>query len=217
MEFTLLAAALTGVLFAWVATRVSRMRAPERPMDALIGAAAVGMLTGRLAAMIADGVNPLTSLTEMLIVRAGVDTVTASIGATAALLWTGRDRLPAFVDNLAPAVLAGLAGWHAGCVWRGTCLGVAADVPWGWSQPGSPITRHPYSIYIAVLLLAAAWVTSRTRTPWRASGLAVMSLGLARLLVEPVRPSLDGGPVWFYAAAAVAGLALAGSTVKRRT
>lgn len=211
MEFTLLAAVLTGVAFAWITLRLhaDRVNRIDRPLDALIGAAAVGMVVGRLVAMAGARVNPLTHPTDILIVRAGVDTVAASAAATATLIWMGRKDLPGFVDSLAPAALAGLAGWHAGCLWRGTCLGAAAAVPWGWAQPGSTITRHPIGLYGAVALVLAAWLVTRVRTPWVPTGLAIGSASLVRLLIEPVRPSLTGGPMWWYGLAVLAGAGVA--------
>lgn len=218
MEFTLLAAALTGFAFAWLAIRLlwRRMVRIDRPLDTLIGAAALGMIGGRLVAMVADGVNPVTHPLDILIVRAGVNTVAASALTVGSLFWTGRRQLPSFVDAVAPAALAGLGGWQAGCLWRGTCLGAAADVPWGWAQPGSDVTRHPIGIYLAVALIGGAWVVARTSKPWVPTGLAIAMAGLSRLLIEPLRPSLTGGPVWWYTLAVLAGTtaAIAG-TAKR--
>lgn len=211
MEFTLLAAVLTGVAFAWITLRLQAdtPNRIDRPLDALTGAAAVGLVVGRLAAMVADGINPVTHPLDILIVRAGVDTVAASAAAVTALLWMGRSDLPQFLDSLAPAALAGLAGWHAGCLWRGTCLGAAAEVPWGWALPGSNVTRHPIGLYAAATLLIAAWLVTRWSTPWAPTGGAIAAAGLVRLMLEPLRPSLTGGPVWWYALATATGGAVA--------
>jgi hypothetical protein len=45
--------------------------------------------------------------------------------------------------------------------------------------------------------------------PWLPTGAAVAGLALIRLVTEPVRPSLEGGPVWFYGFALATGAALA--------
>lgn len=203
MEFTLLYAALTAAAATWLALRITG-RGEET--DVLLGAAVVGLLVGRLTAMVAAGVNPLTSPLDVLVVRGGVDTAGATIGALASLVWAYRGD-PARLDAVAPAVLAGLAGWHGGCVWRGTCLGAAADVPWGWALPGSEIVRHPVELYAAAGLVVAALVAWKLPDrPGTRAGFALAAAGGVRLLTQPLRPSLTGGPIWWYVAAVVAGL-----------
>jgi prolipoprotein diacylglyceryltransferase len=211
MEFTLLAAALTGAGAIWVANRLLIDRITvERPTDVLIGAAAVGLLVGRLAAMIGAGVNPLTRPADILIVRGGVSTAFATIGALGVVVWTHRSQLPVALDHLTPGALAGLAGWHGGCLWRGTCLGAATDLPWAMTSPGTAVGRHPVEIYAALGFLAAAIFISRfvDRT-WVAVGLGLVAAGGIRLATEPLRLSIVGGPVGWYTAALVLGAAVA--------
>lgn len=203
MEFTLLAAALTAVAAAWLALRFEHRTAE---LDRLLGAAAVGLFSGRLVAMIASGINPLTNPLDVLIVRGGVSTVGATLGAVGYLVWSARDDL-GVVDAVAPAAVAGLAGWHAGCLWRGTCLGAATDLPWGWALAGSDVSRHPVELYTAILLAAGAWALTRIHRPTGvAACLALAVAAGARLLTEPLRPSLTGGPVGWYAVAVMFGL-----------
>lgn len=215
MELTLLGAALTGVAFAWAALRLPAIHRAlpdglERPLDLLLVAAAAGMLSGRLAAMIRTGVSPLTNPLDIIVVRGGVDTGFAALGAIAALLALTRHRLPQAADALAPAALAGLAGWQAGCLWRGACLGSPTDLPWGWAAEGSAIDRHPVELYAAALLVVAVLAVTRTPPrPWRWSGLSLAAAGAVRLVTEPLRPSLTGGPAGWYVAAVAVGLAVA--------
>lgn len=209
MEFTLLFAALTAFVMMWVGTRIWTGRLPERPLDDLVGSAVVGLFVGRIAAMVAQGINPFINPLDIIIVRGGVHTGAAAIGAISALAWASRNRL-ANLDSLAPAALLGLAGWHTGCLWRGACLGTASDLPWAWSGPVSEITRHPVELYAAVALVASAWLVGRL--PWRIllkSGSALGLAGLVRLITEPMRPSLSGGPIGWYLAAVIVGLAAA--------
>ena len=212
MEFTLLFAVLTAVAAMWGMVRLlrSRLEGIDSPIDALIGSAAIGLISGRLAAMLADGVNPLAHPLEVILVRAGVMTEVAAPVAVIALLWIWRRHLPSWADAVTSVALAGLAGWHAGCVWRGTCLGSVSDLPWAFGIAGSDVTRHPVEIYAALLLLAAIPLVLRIpAAPWRATGLVIAVAGAARLVTQPLRPSLTGGPVVFYAIALVAGLAIA--------
>lgn len=208
MEFTLLWAALTAVVFAWAGTRIWAERLPDHPTDRMIGAATGGLVAGRLTAMILQGTNPLAHPMDIIIVRGGVHTGAAAIGAIVTYLWSGKWRLE-HLDATAPAALLGLAGWHAGCLWRGACLGTESSLPWAWAGPGSQITRHPVEIYAAIGLIEAAWLVSRL--PWRLlarSGSALALAGLIRFATEPMRPSITGGPVaWYVAAIMVGGLA----------
>lgn len=133
----------------------------------------------------------------------------ASLAGFGTLAWPLRKNLRA-LDNLAAAALAALGGWHAGCVWRSTCLGTAADLPWAWALPGSDVTRHPVELYAAIGFAVAAFVLARLSLPMGAlTGLAISWAALTRLLTEPMRPSIGGGPIAFYVAATVIGVVVA--------
>ncbi len=212
MEFTLLGAALTGAIGIWLGLRLpgvrSRAAALDRPWDVLVGAAAIGVFSGRLVEMITAGVNPLTNPFDVILVRGGVDTVAASIAALATLAWVFRSDLTT-LDIVAPAALLGLAGWHAGCLWTGSCLGAATGGDWGFTLPGSQVGRHPTELYAALALAMFAVVATRPRTPFVATGLALAAAGAVRAATQPIRPSLFGGPMWAYLAAVAIGLAIA--------
>ena len=78
------------------------------------------------------------------------------------------------------------------------------------TQPGSTIGRHPVELYAAALYLlsAAALAVLRKRrlAPGLAAATALIVAAAGRLVTEPLRPSLGGGPVWWYIAGIVAGL-----------
>lgn len=220
VEFTLLFAAGTGIGAAWAINRLRRSHYPEwlhRPTDLLVGVAAVGMIVGRLASMVAAGVNPVTHPFDILLVRGGVDTAIASIGSLGALAWTSRDHLPMTFDLLAPAVVAGLAGWHAGCLWRGTCLGTATDLPWGMAVEGSSVLRHPVELYTAAAMIVAAVTISRLPArPLLATGAGLTAVAAARLFTEPLRLTVVGGPVAVYLAGTAIGIVLMAVSIFRR-
>lgn len=159
--------------------------------------------------MLLQGTNPLTNPADILIVRGGVHTGMATVAALGAYLWAAKWKV-AYLDATAPAALMGLAGWHTGCLWRGACLGTESSLPWAWAQGASLITRHPVELYAAVGLLIGAWVVSRLS--WKIltrAGVALALAGSVRLLTEPMRPSITGGPVDWYLAAIAFGLAAA--------
>lgn len=215
MEFTLLWAALLGIGSALGVAHVER-RAGLSPQgaglgDLAVGAAVAGLAIGRLGAMLLVGVNPLAHPGDILIVRAGVDPGFASLGGLGFAALSGRRHLLPTLDALAPVAMAGLAGWHAGCLFRGACLGTVSSLPWAVPQAGSALTRHPVEIYAAVLFAAAAFVLFRwlRRGVTVPGGPAFAGLALAgaiRLATQPMRPSLGPGPVGWYAAALSVGL-----------
>ena len=224
MEFSLLGAAAIGLGSAyavvyWEAKRGNAAECSRSVWDTLVTSAIVGLVVGRLAAMIIGGANPVQRPADILIVRGGVDTVWASLGAVAAFALLAKRELLLLADAAAAATLAGLAGWHAGCVLRDSCLGTPTDLPWGYSLPGSNISRHPVELYAAVLFLLAAVVMAawRRRFPpigtLAAAGLA--SAALIRGITESVRPVLGAGPGTWYALGSLVGAALLAGITSR--
>lgn len=209
MEFTLLWAALTAAALGWVGTRIWPEGLPDRPADRLLGAGAIGLLVGRITAMIAQGTNPLLHPGDILVVRGGVHTAGATIGSLVAYLWSVRGELR-YLDAITPAALLALAGWHGGCLWRGACLGTTSGLPWAFAEPGSVVSRHPVELYVALALTLAAWAVARLSfRPLLRSGLGLAVAGMVRLLTEPLRLSLTGGPIAWYIAAIAVGLVAA--------
>ncbi len=216
MEFTLLWAALAGIgslylALRWMARRDTQLCVGDL-WDIALAAGLVGLVVGRLAAMLRQDVNPLSHPADIILVRAGVDTVAATVAALGVGAWLARRDLREQFDGLAPAALVGLAGWHLGCLFREACLGTPTSLPWAWAQPGSDITRHPVELYTAAVLLIGGHILFRLRlrypTPGLVAGGALAVAGLARLITEPMRESLFGGPVGWYAAAVVVGVAV---------
>ncbi len=218
MEFTLLGSAAIAVacvyaVLWWEAKRGNVLECSRSLWDIALTAAVVGVFAGRIAAMIGDGVNPITNPADLLIVRAGVATGWASLAALATAAWLGRKELWPVLDGLAAASLAGLAGWHAGCLTRDACLGTPSDLPWAMTQPGSTVSRHPVELYAALALAVAAvalaaWRTRSLPPPGVPAAVALAVAGAIRMATEPLRPSLGPGPVGWYVAAIVAGVAI---------
>lgn len=207
MEFSLLGAAAVAMGTMWLWIRIDPiLRSVDDPFGTLLGASVVGLIVGRVTAMVATGTSPISF--DFVLVRGGVSTIGASVGALLWLGWTVRGDLRR-ADLLAPAGLAGLAGWHFGCLVRSSCLGAATSLPWGWSLPGSPVDRHPVELYAGIVFLAGAFVAAaiRSRMPRTgATALAAIGLaGLARFSTESLRLTL-GQLQWFYGLAVLVGL-----------
>jgi prolipoprotein diacylglyceryltransferase len=216
MEFTLLWAAATGVglalLMALIEKRWGLIPAEVSSLsDLILGAAVTGLIVGRLAAMFLTGTSPFTHPGDILIVRSGVDTGFASWGALTFVFFTSRGHLAVTLDALGPVAMGGLAGWHAGCLYRGACLGTASSLPWAVAQEGSAVTRHPVELYSALLFLIAAllllgWLRRGVGSVGIVGAAALSWAGAIRLATEPWRPSLGSGPIGWYVAAIAIGL-----------
>ena len=216
MEFSLLGAVFVGVVplyvvLYWEAKRANAASCTRNLWDIALTAVIVGVFLGRIAAMVGDGVNPLTHPADLIIIRGGVATGPAAVAALAAVAWIGRDELWAVMDGLAAAALAGLGGWHLGCVVRDACLGTPSDLPWAMAQQGSTVTRHPVEIYAALALFAAAGIVGLWRVrswprPGVAAAVALTVGSLVRLATEPLRPTLGGGPIVWYILGTLVGL-----------
>ena len=219
MEFDLLAAAAVAagafwLMVRWEAKRGNAAGCALNIWDAGITAAVGGLFIGRLVAMLSVGINPLTNPAQVVLVRSGVSTVGATIGAIAIFLFLARKDLFNAADAIAPAALAGLAGWHAGCLATDGCLGTESALPWAVALDGSSVTRHPVELYAAALLAIAAyalaaWKQYRKPPVLGPTGIALFSASAIRLVTEPMRISLGGGPIWLYVAGMFVGAGIA--------
>jgi hypothetical protein len=218
MEFSLLAAAAMAaggfwLMVRWEAKRGNAAGCAVDIWDAGITSAIGGILVGRLVAMISAGINPLTDPGQIILIRSGVSTVGATFGTLAIFAFLARRHLFDAADAIAPAALAGLAGWHAGCLPTDGCLGTESSLPWAMGLDGSTITRHPVGLYAAAIFAIAAYALAAWKQYGRPpilapAGAALVAAGAIRLATEPLRISLAGGPIWLYASGIVVGMAM---------
>ncbi len=200
-----------GVLaLRWEAAQGNAVDCARDLGEVLLTAAVVGLFAGRLASMIGSGINPLTSPFDILIVRGGVATGPAALAALATVAAMARGEVTAVADSIAVASLAALGGWQLGCLPREACLGTPTELPWAMTQPGSTIGRHPVELYATAIYFVAAVGLAVLRKRRLPSGLAMAAALLvaagARLVTEPLRPSLSGGPIWWYVAGVLLGV-----------
>ncbi|MFV1999198.1 MAG: prolipoprotein diacylglyceryl transferase family protein [Acidimicrobiia bacterium] len=229
MEFSLLGAAAIGVFGFWIMIRWEAKRGNAAGCavdlwDSGLVAAIAGLFIGRIVSMIQTGVNPLAEPLQIMLMRSGVSTVAVVIGALLVFSYLARDALVDAADGIAPAALMGLAGWYAGCLATGSCLGAESSLPWAIALPGSQITRHPVEIYAAigmalVSIALALWKQYGRPAPGSVAGLAVLGASVIRLATEPLRISLAGGPILLYSAGVLAGSAMfvVSLVVRKRT
>ena len=185
MEFTLLWAAGAGMGALWTADR--RINPADRRFDDLLAAALLGLVIGRLGAMIQGGSYPWLHPGLIPLVRGGVDPGWASLGALASLGWKFR-RQAIDLATLSSPALFGLAGWESGCVFRSSCAGTG---PGGWVLP--------IGLIAGALFAVAGWGLLRIPVRYRAPA-ALVAAAAIRLGTEPWRAALNHDVAWWYAA-----------------
>jgi prolipoprotein diacylglyceryltransferase len=215
MEFRLLAAAVLAVAVLRIVLTLTHRGdrdAVRARFDLALGAIVIGLVAGRVAAMVLGGTNPLTRPGDLLIVRGGVDTAVAAVTGVLAVAVMARRRTVPETAAMAPAALAGLGAWHAGCTIRSACLGTPSDLPWAWAEPASAVTRHPVELYAAIALALAAGSIALARhravRPGVVAGAAIALAAAARLATEPMRHVIAGSRAPFYLGALVIAVAL---------
>ena len=220
MEFTLLiaaagaVAALRLVLYYEAPRGNAAVDCAGRLFDASLSAIFLGLLIGRLWSMVDAGTSPFARPGDVLLVRGGVATGPAAFVALATFAWIMRNDIWWAIDSVAPAAIAGLAGWHASCLVTGSCLGKITSLPWALSEPGSTVTRHPTELYVAIALVLVAgalvlWKMRDRPPPGVIGAVALIAAAGARLATEPLRLALGSPPTLWYAAGVVVGVALA--------
>lgn len=135
-------------------------------LDVVFGPAALGLLVGRVAALLIDDRRALLRLSDVLVIRSGVEFWPALGAAVAWSVWRAhRDGVrPAVrLAELAPLGMVGYATYEAGCVWRDGCFGPKS--PLGLRPDGITSRMLPIGILVAasvvVLALVLRFVASR--------------------------------------------------------
>ena len=126
-------------------------------IDAVLGPALAGLAVGRLTTLLLDDPSSIGSISDMLIIRSGVEFWPGVAAAVIALMWSAnRAGLPLLVRvaDLAPVTMIGYAGYEAACVFRDGCFG--PDSPIGLQPPGLAATMLPVGWFMAVAVALAA-------------------------------------------------------------
>ena len=197
-------------------------------VDTAIGAALIGLLVGRLAAVAVDDPGSLTSLSDLMVIRSGVEFWP---GLLAGVLWLARgarrDDVPAVV-RLAALVPAGLVAWasyEATCLVRDGCPGPASAL--GLRPDGLATRVFPIGLMVAASVLISAWVLDRRHRRGE-SDLTIVVAAIAvaatiRSVASIWLPRISDGPTRQHrtsmavAATAIVGLILATVRERRRS
>lgn len=154
-------------------------------LDTTLGAAFIGVAAGRLAALAIDNPGSLTSLSDVLIIRSGVEFWP---GVIAAVVWLAirakREDTPAAVRlaALVPAAMIAWACFEATCLLRDGCPGPASPVG---LRPDGLVTRM---LPIGLVVAGAAIVSAVLLDRWHRRGLpGPQVVALAAVAVSAIR------------------------------
>lgn len=207
--------------------RIAGSGEPVSFLDAALGPAFVGLAVGRVTTLVLDDPNSIGSVSDMLIVRSGVEFwpgVAAALTAAAVSARMASVAVGRRIVDLVPLAMVGYAGFEATCAFRDGCFGPASQL--GLRPPGISITMLPIGWLMAVAIAAAAVGVRALVVRGHSSALVVAvattSVASVRAIGSIWLPHVGGGltrqhttSVVIAAAAAVA--TLVATVVERRS
>lgn len=159
-------------------------------VDDVIAPLLLGLVVGRLVTLALDDPASIGRLSDMLVIRSGVEFWPGVATAASVVAWQAQraNRPPLeSLAALAPLALVGYAAYEAACVFRDGCLGPVAPV--GLRPPGLQATMLPVGWLMAAATVVGALLVHRYKE--RFGSAVVVAVGAA--VVAAVR-SL--GSVW---------------------
>ena len=194
IDYGLLFSLIIGFgLPSMVATRwpLNSFAEPTGFLDATLGAAFAGLAVGRLTALALDDPGSIGSVSDMIIIRSGVEFWPGVAAALLTAVWIARRAdVPPLrrLGDLTPCAMLGYAGYEMACVFRDGCFGPLSAV--GLRPPGLTATMLPIGLLMAAAVVVAAvglhWLAARDAPPG-----AVVVAGL--LAVASIR---SVGSIW---------------------
>lgn len=181
------------VAHRWVSNGDSGMRF----IDGVVGPLAIGLATGRLVTLALDDPNSLGSMSDMLVIRSGVEFWPAVAAAAGLAAWqAGRNGTPPLqrLAELAPLALIGYAAYEAACVFRDGCPGPVS--PLGLRPPGLHTSMLPIGWLMALsTVIGAAILHHRQRRTAPAALVisAVAWVGVTRSIGSVWLPKIGDG------------------------
>ena len=126
-------------------------------LDVALGPAFAGVAVARLTTLALDDPASIGSISDMLIIRSGVEFWPGVVAAFAIAMWSARrsgDSPTDRVADLAPLVMVGYAVYEAACVFRDGCFG--PESPVGLRPPGLSTTMLPTGWLMGIAVAVAA-------------------------------------------------------------
>ena len=222
IDYGLLSSIILAVGLPTLLARQWRITGPDGPvgfMDIAVGPAFAGLAAGRLTTLALDDPQSIGSLSDLLIIRSGVEFWPAVLVAVAVLAVVARRagvRPLGRVAEVTPLSMVGYAAYEAACLFRDGCYGPESAV--GLRAPGLSTTMLPVGVLMGIAVVVGAVVVHRMQ----GSPAGSMSVMLCGALVVAVVRSV--GSFWlphigtgltrqhvssiFVAAALIVGLAV---------
>jgi prolipoprotein diacylglyceryltransferase len=196
LDTGLLLSGAAAVAAMWLAARVMALPwAPGDVLDRLLLPGIVGLLAGRVAAVLLDDPTSIGSLRAFLVIRGGVELWPGAVAAAAALAISLRragEPVTASVAALAPVVIVGYGAYEASCLLREACYGPHAAVglrPDGLSEPMVPLGV----VVGAAIVGVAAVLARREPTPLLTVASATLAVAAARSAASVWLPRIGDG------------------------
>ena len=166
-------------------------------LDVMLVPGLVGVAVGRLSTLAIEDPRAIGKISDMLVVRSGVEFWPAAIAAVLMVAWSAhRDQVPpiARVAALSPFALVGYGAYEAACLFRDGCYGPVSSV--GLIPAGLTTSMVPVGILMGVGAVAAAVLVSRQqRFGWPPSAViwaSVALVGLVRSVGSVWLPKVGG-------------------------
>lgn len=184
---------LISIILAFAAPELARFWWPLRSypedvrfLDVALGPAAGGLVVGRITALGLDDPSSIGSLSDMAIIRSGVEFWPGVTVAVAVLALDARRAglSPSTrIVDVAPLAMLGYAAYEASCVFRDGCFGPVSPV--GLRPDGLTTTMAPIGWFVALAVVGGAigirHLSQRPDVPsWTIPILAVVLVAAAR-------------------------------------
>lgn len=159
-------------------------------LDDVIGPLAAGVVAGRLVTLSLDDPTSIGSLSDMAVIRSGVEFWPGALAAAGVVAWqakrAGVSPMRRWAE-FAPLAVLGYAAYEATCVFRDGCLGPVSGI--GLRPPGVQSTMLPIGWFMAAGALIGAVLVHRLQRSARPVVVVAVAVGL----VAAVR---SVGSVW---------------------
>lgn len=191
--------------------------------DVAVGPAFAGLIVGRLVTLALDDPGSIGSISDMLIIRSGVEFwpgAAAALGAAIISANLGLVPIGRRIADLAPHAMIGYAAYEAACYFRDGCYGPESTI--GLRPTGLSSTMVPVGWFMAAAIIAAAvgvhTFVLRRYAPSLVVSVSVLTVAAVRSIGSIWLPHVGDGLTRQHttsiAVTAIAGIATAIAVVK---
>ena len=176
--------------------------------DLLTPGLLVGVLVGRVAAMLLEDPQGLTRPGDILILRGGAEFWPGVVAGLAVVAVTARRdgaHVATRLAGLAPYALLAYGVYEAACLVRDGCFG--PETPIGLYPSGITVREFPIGLAVALLVTALAFALRRLPDGLTVLLVGVAGLGTVRAVAAIWLPRVGSGPTRQQIASAVVGIA----------